>query len=67
MGLIRKAMSVSTLGIRWDDLPTVTKLQMPVGLVIRCASATTARNAGRHRGVRRRNPGLSRARSTKGK
>ena len=39
----------------WHDVPTAQKMLMPIGLVIRCAAATTAR-AGRHRGARR-NPG----------
>ncbi len=47
----------------WHDVPTTTKLLMPVDLIIRAAAATTSRAAGRHRAVRRHNPGRTRARS----
>jgi hypothetical protein len=50
--------------ISWYAVPTVTKLLLPIGGIMRCMAATTARDAGRHRA--RRNPGI-RARSTKRK
>ena len=49
--------------ISWHDIPTPQRMLMPIDLIIRCAAATTARAAGRHRGVRR-SPGRTRARST---
>ena len=49
-----------------DDLTAVQRLLMPVGLQLRC-HATVARDAGRHRGARRRNPARTRGTSARRK